>query len=90
MEFVAHDVFGSLGVAFIIVMYFLLQVGKVSATSLSYSLVNALGALFILYSLSVKFNLWAAIIEIFWLMISVLGIYLWFNDNRRKRVETDE
>ena len=44
------------------------------ATSLTYSISNALGAILILVSLSQDFNLSAAIVESAWLLISVIGM----------------
>jgi hypothetical protein len=42
---------------------------------LYYSVVNALGAVFILISLTVTFNMASFVIEIAWLMISLFGIF---------------
>lgn len=56
-------------------MYLSLQTDKISSNSLIYSLLNALGALLILISLYFQFNLSAFIIEFFWLVISLYGLY---------------
>jgi hypothetical protein len=42
----------------------------------TYSLVNAVGAVFILVSLYFKFNLSAVMVEFFWLVISLMGAFL--------------
>jgi hypothetical protein len=42
--------------------------------SLSYSMANGFGAALVLVSLWFNFNLSAFVIEIFWLLISLLGI----------------
>ena len=47
-----HDILGTIGVGFIIVMYAMLQLGKISAERPAFSAFNALGAVFILVSLT--------------------------------------
>jgi len=64
---------GVLGAALIVVAYFLLQSGRLDSRSLSYSIVNGLGASCIIYSLLFEFNLSAFVIESFWLAISLYG-----------------
>lgn len=72
------DVVGAAGVATIIVGYILLQTERVKVERLSYSLLNAAGALLILISLIFAFNLPSFIVESFWLLISLYGIGKWF------------
>ena len=69
-----HDVIGTAGAAIILVSYFLLQLQRLSSRALSYSVLNGLGALLILVSLSIEFNLAAFVVEAFWLLISIIGI----------------
>ena len=71
-----HDLLGNVGVAMIIVAYFLLQIGRVSGQSPWYSAVNGVGAALVLVSLYFEFNLSAALVESFWLLISALGLVL--------------
>ena len=71
-----HDILGGAGVFLIVTSYLLLQVGRLELRGLGYSAANAAGAALILVSLTVDFNLAAAIIEAFWLAISVLGVVL--------------
>ena len=68
------DLTGFLGVLFIIVAYLLLQLNKLPSSSPIYSLMNALGALFIIISLLFDFNLSAFVVESFWFLISLLGL----------------
>lgn len=68
-----HDVVGTLGVALIVGSYLLVQVGRLAAPSLPHSLANALGASLVLVSLAVEPNLAAALLEVFWLLASLLG-----------------
>lgn len=68
------DLVGTVGAAAIVVTYFLLQVDKLNSDGLSYSVLNAVGAALILFSLTFKFNLSAFLIEFFWVIISIYGI----------------
>lgn len=83
MELAWHDWAGGIGVALIVVAYFLLQIGRLEPRGIWYSVVNAVGAALILVSLTQDFNLSAALIEGFWLVISLFGIGL-FLARRRK------
>lgn len=74
MNYDIFDLLGNIGVLMILAMYLSLQTERVSADSLSYSVLNAAGAALILISLSFKFNLSAFLIEFFWLAISIFGI----------------
>ena len=74
MEFSVFDIVGTIGVAAIVITYFLLQLGKVRSDSLIYSVVNGIGACLIIISLWFDFNFSAFIIEFFWLLISLYGI----------------
>lgn len=83
MDYEWHDLAGNLGVLLIIASYFWLQLGRISGQSVVYSGVNACGAALILLSLYYEFNFSAAMVEFFWLVISLMGIFMnW----RRTRV----
>lgn len=72
-----HDIIGTLGVALVLICYLWLQTGRLRAEQLSYSVANGLGALLILVSLAVDFNLSAFLMEAAWLVISLYGILRW-------------
>ena len=74
MSYGLHDFLGNVGVLIVLVTYLMLQMDRMQATSLTYSISNALGAMMILVSLSQDFNLSAAIVESAWLLISVIGM----------------
>jgi len=74
VELTWFDLTGFIGVLLIIVAYLLLQLDKLPSSSPSYSLLNAAGALLIIVSLIFQFNLSAFIVEVFWLLISLLGL----------------
>jgi len=69
-----YDWIGSLGVALILLAYFLLQTERMHAQAIPYSVMNLLGASFIAVSLLYDFNFSAFVIEICWIVISVIGI----------------
>lgn len=69
-----HDIAGTIGVVLILVAYLLLQLGRVRGDTVMYSIINAIGALLILFSLLHAFNFSAFVIEICWLLISLYGI----------------
>jgi len=65
---------GIMGVGLIIIAYFLLQINRLSSQSLMFSLLNFFGSFLILLSLFDEWNLPSFIIEIFWMLISLIGI----------------
>lgn len=69
-----YDVIGIIGVSFILISYLLLQIDRIEPKSVSYSLLNLVGAFLILISLYFTFNLASFIIEIAWLLISAYGL----------------
>ncbi len=69
-----HDLVGNIGVLCILGSYLLLQMERLSATSLGYLILNATGALLVLVSLIFNFNLSAFLIESAWLAISIYGL----------------
>jgi hypothetical protein len=69
-----HDFAGTAGVVMIIGAYFLIQTGRLTAMQLTYILLNLVGALLILLSLLFDFNLSAFLMEIAWVVISLMGM----------------
>ena len=78
MNYGLVDLLGLVGVVLIVVTYLLLQLDKLKSSDLAYSLFNAIGASLIVMSLLVTFNLSALLMEVFWVLISCLGIYRYF------------
>nr|VFJ88588.1 MAG: hypothetical protein BECKH772A_GA0070896_100109 [Candidatus Kentron sp. H]VFJ90684.1 MAG: hypothetical protein BECKH772B_GA0070898_100119 [Candidatus Kentron sp. H]VFJ96847.1 MAG: hypothetical protein BECKH772C_GA0070978_100099 [Candidatus Kentron sp. H] len=79
MQNIIPDTIGVLGVVLMLTAYFLLQIGKIASTSFSYSFLNCLAALMILFSLFFDWNLPSVIIEACWVLISAYGIYRYFS-----------
>jgi predicted membrane protein len=74
---------GFFGMIFIVVAYLLLQTNKYTISSMPYQLLNLLGAILLLISLFVHFNLGSFIIEVFWIIITIYGIII--NIKRKKK-----
>lgn len=70
-----YQIIGFIGMVFIVYAYLLLQIKKYTITSFSYQLLNLIGAILLLISLCVHFNLGSFIIEVFWIIITLYGMY---------------
>jgi len=78
MSYQWYDLVGNIGVFLILITYLLLQLNKIDNLTIKYSFLNVIGASAILFSLYFKFNLSAFIIELFWLLISLVGVVKFF------------
>ena len=78
MQFAWYDLLGSIGVGLIILTYIALQLEKIRSEQLIYSLLNAIGAALIVFSLLFSFNFSAFIVEFFWVLISLYGVGKYF------------
>ena len=74
MNYSLMDLAGNIGVVILMVTYLMLQLDKIKSSALSYSVLNAVGASLIVASLIVDFNLSALLMEVFWVLISFIGI----------------
>ena len=68
------DIIGVIGSVLMVLAFALVQLQKWAPTSLHYSLLNFCGAGLVLASLTVRFNLAAFILELFWMAMSLYGI----------------
>ncbi|HXC69590.1 MAG TPA: hypothetical protein VN644_06430 [Pyrinomonadaceae bacterium] len=78
MSYGPLDLVGNVGVVILMITYLMLQLNKLSSDSLAYSVLNAAGASLIVISLLFDFNLSALLMEVFWVLISFVGIYRYF------------
>ena len=78
MSYGPLDLLGNIGVVILMITYLMLQLNKLSSDSLAYSVLNAVGAGLIVVSLLFDFNLSALLMEVFWVLISFVGIYRYF------------
>ena len=72
--FALHDIAGIVGSMVVIVAYFATQAGWFGANDPRFAWANLAGAVLIIYSLTIDFNLAAFVMEIFWILISVFGL----------------
>ena len=68
------ETIGVLGFIFYMLSYFLLLIGKIDGTNNSYILMNFVAASCVLVSLIHNFNLASALIQVFWIVISIVGL----------------
>lgn len=78
MSYGPLDLVGNIGVVVLMLTYLMLQLNRLSSDGLAYSVLNAVGASLIVVSLLYNFNLSALLIEVFWVLISFVGIYRYF------------
>jgi len=78
MKYGLLDLVGNAGVVVLMIAYLMLQLNKIRSDDLAYSLMNAIGASLIVLSLLVNFNLSALLMEVFWVLISFIGIFRYF------------
>jgi multidrug transporter EmrE-like cation transporter len=78
MSYGILDLIGNIGVVILIVTFLMLQLNKIPSDGLAYSVLNAIGASLIVVSLLFDFNLSALLMEVFWVLISFVGIYRYF------------
>lgn len=69
------DAVGLVGIGLIVIAYFLLQTGRITSMQLAYPLLNFIGALLHLFSLIYAWNWASVVIEIFWIAISLYGLW---------------
>jgi hypothetical protein len=84
MQLSLTDLTGILGVIIIIIGYMLLQLERMDAKDLSFSVLNTFGALLIIISLLYAWNLASFIMEFTWMMISFYGIVKYYKVKKRE------
>jgi len=76
---------GFIGMIFIVWAYFILQAGKYGINSLYYQLLNLIGAILLIISLFVHFNLGSFLIEVFWIIITLYGMFKLYKERKAKK-----
>ena len=79
-----YDLVGMAGVTLILFAYFLLQTGRIDPRGVTYSTANLIGAALITVSLIYDFNFSALLIEVCWMVISLVGIGRYFRQRRER------
>jgi len=67
------DIIGISGVLIIVVAYILMQIDRMDPKGFLFSLLNTIGAIFILISLLYDWNLASFVMEVIWLSLSLYG-----------------
>ncbi len=70
-----YQFIGFIGMLFIVYAYFLLQADKTTNHSLLFQILNLVGAALLIISLLVHFNLGSFLIEVFWILITLYGMF---------------
>lgn len=77
------NVVGMIGTFCIVAAYLLMQLNKLDPKGMNFNLINLVGAVLLLISLMVHFNLASVVIEVFWIIASIIGIYnIWRSKTR--------
>jgi hypothetical protein len=84
------DLAGFIGVLLIVIADLLLQLNRLPSSSLSFSLLNTSGSLLIMLYLIFKFKVSAFLIEVFWFLVSLIGLSKWFISRKRLRIKATE
>ncbi|WP_086481554.1 CBU_0592 family membrane protein [Oceanospirillum sanctuarii] len=75
MSYTWFDLVGNIGVFLVVLAFYLLQTERITSRDIRYSLLNLTGAILLLISLLFNWNLSSVIIELFWIGISLIGIF---------------
>jgi hypothetical protein len=81
---------GHLGAAFYVGSYAALQSGLIRGSSYTYAILNLIAATLLLISLTHAFNAASAVIQVFWILISIVGITRIFLLTHRNVFSADE
>jgi hypothetical protein len=72
------DIIGLSGVALLIITYALLQIDRIDPKGFWYSFNNLIVAILVTVSLIYTPNLASIVIEVFWFLISLYGVYMFY------------
>jgi hypothetical protein len=81
-----YELAGFVGAAIIVVAYFAMQQRWLDALDWRFPAANVLGSLLILVSLWFEWNFPSVVIEVFWALISLLGLIRSFAERRRRNL----
>lgn len=80
----AANIVGMIGTSIVVGTYVALQLGRMRAESLAFNVLNLVGAICLLLSLLVHFNLASFVIEIFWISASLIGLWRYYQRRAAK------
>ena len=81
---------GFVGVALYLGAYAALQTGAIRGTGYTYAILNLGASALVLVSLITDFNFWSAIIQISWIVISLVGIVRYYLISNHSRITPEE
>lgn len=87
METFGH-IIGMVGMACVVFAYLAIERKWLDGNDIKLYLINLLGAILLIISLLINFNLGSFIIEIFWIGISLNGIWHWYKRNHTGLTKT--
>ncbi|MFG1489337.1 hypothetical protein ABMA58_08810 [Oceanospirillum sp. HFRX-1_2] len=90
MSYTWFDLVGNIGVFLVVLAFYLLQTERLTSRDIRYSLLNLTGAILLLISLLFNWNLSSVIIELFWIGISLIGIFKHITRNSRTTDKREE
>ena len=79
-----HDIAGLIGSVIVIIGYFATQAGWFGANDPRFAWANLIGAVLIIFSLTMDWNLAAFVMEIFWILISLYGLARYYTSRAVK------
>jgi amino acid transporter len=79
------DLIGYAGVLMVLVAYSFLQARKMDGNGVWYPLINLIGAILILISLTYKPNMPAIVMEAAWAVVSIVGIFFAIKARRKTK-----
>jgi hypothetical protein len=86
MKLPIYELAGFVGAAIIVVAYFAMQQRWLSALDWRFPAANVVGSLLILVSLWFEWNFPSVVIEVFWALISFLGLLRSLAERRRRNL----
>lgn len=82
------DAVGIVGVLVIVIAYILMQIDRMDPKGFLFSLLNTLGAIFILISLLYDWNLASFVMEVIWFTLSLYGTIKAYNIIRNTHIHS--
>jgi len=79
------DIIGMMGTFAVVLAFFLIQLERIDPKGLQYNLLNLSGAIMLLISLCINFNLASFVIELFWIAASMVGLFKYY---QRRQLQT--
>jgi hypothetical protein len=86
MKLPIYELAGFVGAAIIVVAYFAMQQRWLNALDWRFPAANVVGSLLILVSLWFEWNFPSVVIEVFWALISFLGLFRSLAERRRRNL----